>query len=218
MKLAVPAAVLMALCCTASLGQQLPLPAQIQSLDPDQARQQLRPRSVGTQSGRELRVIAPTLAPEEIDRAVFNRLLQEIAREPDRVASQVGLTDTQLQDLFITLSNSRSFINDNEMAAIRMMCTAWDRSELNGEARIEEALQAYDRRKQFTKNFVARYYDMVLADMEAGMDDATRLRFQRYLDDRRRRMANAGTVTNGITSQNVTSGAESIAFHCRPRP
>lgn len=185
----------------------------IQSLDPKEQLDRLRRAAAG--EPRELTVIASTLAPEEIDRAVLNRLLQDIARQPERVARELDLSEQQIQDMFISLSNSRSFINDNEMAAIRKMCTAYERSTLQGEARIAEALAAYDQRKQFTRNFVAHYYAVVLDDLKATMNEVEKQRFDRYLADSRQRMANSGTVTHGINSQNVSSGAESVAFHCR---
>jgi hypothetical protein len=185
----------------------------IQSLNPKQQLERLRRAAAG--EPRELTVLMPTLAPEEIDRAVLNRLLQDIARQPERVARELDLSEQQIQDMFISLSNSRSFINDNEMAAIRKMCSAYERSTSHGEARIAEALAAYDQRKQFTRDFVAHYYAIVLDDLKATMNEIEKQRFDRYLADRRQRMASTGTVTHGINSQNIASGAESVAFHCR---
>jgi hypothetical protein len=53
---------------------------------------------------KKLNVIGSTLAPEEIDRAVLNRLMQEIAHQPDRAASVLGLRRETLQDVFISIS------------------------------------------------------------------------------------------------------------------
>ena len=116
---------------------------------------------------RELNVIGSTLAPEEIDRAVLNRLMQEIAHQPDRAASVLGLRRETLQEVFISISNARNFINDNEMANLREMCEAWDNSVLEGDARIEEALEAYKNRRQLTLDFIQKFYRLVVADIES---------------------------------------------------
>jgi len=164
---------------------------------------------------RQLRVLAPTLAAEQIDRAVLNRLLQEITDEPDTTAARIGVETTQLKDIFIILSNAHGFINDNDMANVRAMCKAWEASALDGTARVEEALDAYARRAQFTKDFIAKYYNIVLADIEAELNGTAITLFQTYMDDRRRRMANAGTAVTGAVVQNSRSGAETIRYQCR---
>lgn len=164
---------------------------------------------------RELNVIGSTLAPEAIDRAVLNRLMQEIAHQPDRTASILGLSRDTLQDVFISISNARNFINDNEMANLRAMCEAWDRSSLEGEARIEEALEAYKQRRQLTLNFIQKFYRLVIVDIESILTEPEQLKFGRYMDDRRRRMASAGSVYSSAVVENVRSGAESVRFHCR---
>jgi hypothetical protein len=164
---------------------------------------------------RELNVIGSTLAPEEIDRAVLNRLMQEIAHQPDRTASILGLSRGKLQDVLISISNARNFINDNEMANLRAMCAAWDGSALEGDARIAEALDAYKQRRQLTLNFIQKFYRSVVMDIESILTEPEQLSFERYMDDRRRRMANAGNVYSSAIVENVRSGAESINFHCR---
>jgi len=165
--------------------------------------------------GRELKVIAPTIAPEEIDRVVLNRLLQEISHDPDTVRSRLQINEGQLQDIFVTISNARNFINDSEMANVRAMCRAFYASEQRGEVRIQEALDAYKQRARFTTNFISRYYRIVLADIEAGLSTLSLTLFNAYMEDRRRRMANAGTVTWGVVVENISSGTESVEFHCR---
>lgn len=164
---------------------------------------------------RDLNVLAPTISPEEIDRAVLNRLMQEIANRPEQIKTELSVNDSQIQDIFITISNARSFINNSEMANVRAMCNAWNNSELEGEARIEEALDAYKRRAQFTKNFIARFYKIVLMDIEAVLEGPSLVRFASYMDDRRRRMATSGAVTWGTVVENVTSGREAVNFHCK---
>lgn len=168
------------------------------------------------QTGRELKVLAPTLTAEEIDPAVLNKLLQEIARDPETLKARLAVDDSKLQDIFITLSNARAFINTNEMANIRVMCQAWDRSTLASEDRIREALNAYEKRDGFTKRFIANFYGIVLSDIQYGLSEQGLLSFNNYMDDRRRRMASAGTVTTGIATQNARSGAEAVTFHCGP--
>ncbi len=42
------------------------------------------------QTSRELKVLAPTLTAEEIDPAVLNKLLQEIARDPETLIELIG--------------------------------------------------------------------------------------------------------------------------------
>ena len=173
-----------------------------------------RIESIRQSEGRALNVIAPTIAPEEIDRVVLNRLMQQIARDPDTVRAQLEVSDEQLQDIFITISNARNFVNNSEMANVRAMCRAFNDSELQGDARIQKALDAYKVRARFTTNFIARYYRIVLADVEVGVSDVSVTLFNEYMEDRRRRMANAGTVTWGVVVENISSGTESVEFHC----
>jgi hypothetical protein len=168
------------------------------------------------QTGRELKVLAPTLTAEEIDPAVLNRLLQEIASDPETIETRLAVNNSELQDIFIVLSNARAFINTNEMANIRVMCQAWDHSSLFGENRIYEALNAYKKRDGFTKRFIANFYRNVLSDIQYGLSEPALLSFDNYMDDRRRRMASAGAVTTGIATQNARSGAEAVTFHCGP--
>lgn len=164
---------------------------------------------------RELRVLSPTLAPEQIDRAVLNRLFQEILDDPQAIADLLGVDAIQLQDIQTVLSNAHGFINDNDMANINAMCAAWKNSDRIGIARIEEALTAYNQRAQFTRDFIAQYYGIVLTTIEQQLDTASLNRFNSYMTDRRRRMANTGATTLGSVSHNVRSGEESIRFHCR---
>ena len=173
-----------------------------------------RIESIRQSEGRALNVIAPTIAPEEIDRVVLNRLMQQIARDPDTVRAQLEVSDEQLQDIFITISNARNFVNNSETANVRAMCRAFNDSELQGDARIQKALDAYKARARFTTNFIARYYRIVLADVEVGLSDVSLTLFNEYMEDRRRRMANAGTVTWGVVVENISSGTESVEFHC----
>ena len=173
-----------------------------------------RIESIRQSEGRALNVIAPTIAPEEIDRVVLNRLMQQIARDPDTVRAQLEVSDEQLQDIFITISNARNFVNNSEMANVRAMCRAFNDSELQWDARIQKALDAYKVRARFTTNFIARYYRIVLADVEVGLSDVSLTLFNEYMEDRRRRMANAGTVTWGVVVENISSGTESVEFHC----
>ncbi|MCH2346677.1 MAG: hypothetical protein MK299_04700 [Pseudomonadales bacterium] len=173
-----------------------------------------RIESIRQSEGRALNVIAPTIAPEEIDRVVLNRLMQQIARDPDTVRAQLEVSDEQLQDIFITISNARNFVNNSEMANVRAMCRAFNDSELQGDARIQKALDAYKVRARFTTNFIARYYRIVLANVEVGLSDVSLTLFNEYMEDRRRRMANAGTVTWGVVVENISSGTESVEFHC----
>ena len=186
------------------------------TLDPASRLEEIRSISESpNEQPRELNVLAPTIAAEEIDRAVLNKLLQEINSEPDAVKERFAVTDNQLQDIFITISNARSFINNSEMANVRAMCNTWNQSELEGDPRIEAALNAYKRRAQFTKDFIARYYDIVLMDVEAVLSGPSLVKFSSYMEDRRRRMATSGAITWGTVVENVTSGREAVNFHCR---
>jgi hypothetical protein len=186
------------------------------ALDPESRLQEIRNFDESTsEQPRELNVLAPTIAAEEIDRAVLNKLMQEISSEPDVAKARLAATDAQLQDIFITISNARSFINNSEMANVRAMCNAWNRSELEEDLRIEEALNAYKRRAQFTKDFIAKYYRIVLMDVEAVLTGPSLVKFSSYMEDRRRRMATSGAITWGTVVENVTSGTEAVNFHCR---
>ncbi|PDH33287.1 MAG: hypothetical protein CNF02_08855 [OM182 bacterium MED-G28] len=188
------------------------------TLDPYQRLQEIR-NLTKTESEqeqpRELNVLAPTIAVEEIDRAVVNKLMQEISNDPETTKTRLAASDAQLEDILIIISNARSFINNSEMANVRAMCNAWNRSELEDDSRIEEALNAYKRRAQFTKDFIAKYYRIVLMDIEAVLQGPSLVRFSSYMEDRRRRMASSGAITWGAVVENVTSGREAVHFHCR---
>lgn len=196
---------------TSSIAQQDPL---LQPVD-STLNQADRLSEIRTAPRGQLDVIAPTIAPEEIDRAVLNRLLQEIASRPEVAQIRLGVDESELQNIYIAISNARIFINDSQMANVRAMCEAWDTSTLTGEARISEALDAYTTREQFTKDFIARYYRVVLGDIESNLSATAKTSFNAYMDDRRRRMASAGTVSFGSIVQNIYNGAETVRFHCR---
>jgi len=164
---------------------------------------------------RELTVLAPTLAVEEIDRAVLNKLMQEIANDPVTTKNRLGVSKEIVDDIFVTISNAKGFINDNEHANVQAMCNAWDSSTKKGDDRISEALDAYKNRDQFTKTFVAKYYRSVLFDIESLLPISAKVKFDVYMDDRRRRMATSGTRSWGSVVENVKSGREVVNFHCR---
>ena len=164
---------------------------------------------------RELRVLTPSLAPEELNRAVLNRLLQEIVHTPERAADTLALNDAELQNTTVYLSNARSFINNNESANLLAMCRAWDDSLATGDERIAEALDAYKQRRQLTLDFIERFYNVVIADIENALDEQSRFQFQRYLEDRRRRMANSGATSFGAVVENISSGRETVQSHCQ---
>ena len=182
------------------------------SLDTSSRLQEIR--ALDSEEPRELNVLIPTIAPEEIDRAVLNRLIQDITNRPEQTKTELSINDSQLQDIFITISNARSFINNSEIANVRAMCKAWNNSEMKGEPRYKEALDAYKWRAQFTKDFIAKYYRIVLMDVEAVLDGPSLVRFTSYMEDRRRRMAASGATTWGIVAENVTSGKQAVDFHC----
>jgi hypothetical protein len=165
-------------------------------------------------SPRELTVLAPTLSPAEIDLAVLNRLMQEIVKAPDSVMTEFRIDSGTLQDILISLSNARTFINTNEMANVRSMCDTFNKSQVSGTEKIAEALAAYERRSSYTKQFIASFYNRLVLEIEAGLSPQSLVSFKAYMNDRRRRMATAGNVTTGIPTQNVTSGREAVEFHC----
>ena len=164
---------------------------------------------------RELTVLAETLAAEEIDRAVLNRLMQEISTDPEGTQARIGINTVQLQEIFITISNARGFINGSESQNVQAMCSAWESSAAMGEERIAQALAAYTAREQLTKTFIAKYYSVVLHDIESLLDETSLSRFNAYMDDRRRRLANAGIKSWGAPVQNISAGTDTINFHCR---
>ena len=164
---------------------------------------------------RELTVLAPTLAVEEIDRAVLNKLMQEIANEPVTAKNRLGVSEEIVDDIFVTISNAKGFINDNEHANVQAMCNAWDNSTKKGDDRVSEALDAYKNRDQFTKTFVAKYYRLVLFDIESLLHTSAKVKFDVYMDDRRRRMATSGARSWGSVVEKVKSGREAVNFHCR---
>ena len=172
-------------------------------------------RALNNKKPRELSVLLPTIAPEEIDRAVLNRLMQDINSRPEEVKMELAVSKLQLEDIFITISNARSSINNSEMANVRAMCKAWNDSGLEGDPRYEEALNAYKRRAQFTRDFIAKYYRIVLMDIESVLEGPSRVRFNSYMENRRRRIATSGATSWGAVVENVTSGRESVDFLCR---
>ena len=164
---------------------------------------------------RELKILAPTLAPEEIDRAVLNKLMQEIADNPKITEERLGVSSEQIDDIFITISNAKSFINNNEMANVRAMCNAWNSSNFRDDMRTQEAIDAYKIRDQFTKNFIAKYYRLVLFDIESLLHPSEQAKFNDYMNDRRRRMSSSGARSWGSVVENVKSGRDAVSFHCR---
>ena len=168
-----------------------------------------------SKENRDLSVIAPTISLEQIDRAVLNRLMQEILNNASATKTQLGVNDDQLQDIYVTIANAHGFINDNDMANVEAMCDSWENSNLEGEAKITEALAAYSRRAQFTVDFIAKYYGVVVFRIRSSLTPASAAMFDAYMDDRRRRMANAGATVAGSIVENSRSGIDSIRFHCR---
>ena len=140
----------------------------------------------------------PGLEPEEIDRAVLNRLMQGIASAPRRTASITGLKEETLRKILISLSNAKNFINVDEMRNVKAMCDTWNYSEFRGSARIKEALEAHAERRHHTLTFVEGFYRNVLTEIESLLSAAEKPRFANYMDDRRRRMSDAG-----ISSRNM---------------
>ena len=164
---------------------------------------------------RDLKILAPTLAPKEIDRAVLNKLMQEIADNPKITEERLGVSSEQIDDIFITISNAKSFINNNEMANVRAMCNAWNSSNFRDDKRTQEAIDAYKTRDQFTKNFIAKYYRLVLFDIESLLQRSEQEKFNAYMNDRRRRMATSGARSWGSVVENIKSGRDAVNFHCR---
>ena len=91
---------------------------------------------------RELTVLSETLSAAQFDRAGLNRLMQEISTEPASTKAHIGINDSQLQELFVIISNARGFINGSEIANVRAMCAAWNESAASDDARITEAIVA----------------------------------------------------------------------------
>ena len=112
--------------------------------------------------------------------------MQEISTEPASTKARIGINDSQLQELFVIIPN----------------------------ARITEAIVAYKARNQLTQTFIAKYYGVVLFDVEAILDERSLLLFRAYMNDRRR-LANAGMTSWGSPVQNISAGTDTIKFHCR---
>tara|TARA_B100000989_G_scaffold93830_1_gene68167 strand:- start:219 stop:818 length:600 start_codon:yes stop_codon:yes gene_type:complete len=157
----------------------------------------------------------PGLEPEEIDRAVLNRLMQEIASAPRRTSSITGLKEETLKNIFISLSNARNFINVDEMRNVKAMCDTWNHSDFQTSARIREALEAYAEKRQHTLTVVEGFYRNVLTEIESLLNAAEKPRFAHYMDDRRRRMADAGISSRNMNPDDLAHGAEAIHFYCR---
>jgi len=155
------------------------------------------------------------LAQEEIDRAVLNRLMQEIAQAPQRTASITGIEEESLAEIFVSLSNAKNFINIDEIRNIRAMCETWANSNFQGEARVRESLNAYAARRQLTLNFVESFYQKVFDEIKRTLSATERSRFNHYMNDRRRRMADAVTSSQGLNFYDVRGGAGTINLYCR---
>ena len=202
---ALPALLLAGTCLAQSDPQSV-----VTEVDLNRAKQESR-----ASKPRELTVLTQTLSAEQIDRAVLNRLMQEINSEPANTKVRMGINDSQLQELFITISNTRGFINGSEITNVRAMCAVWNESTTQGESRIAEAIAAYKKREQLTQTFIAKYYSVVLFDLEAILDEESLPLFRDYMNDRRRRLANAGMTSWGSPVQNISAGTDTINFHCR---
>tara|TARA_B100001057_G_scaffold252929_1_gene253135 strand:- start:3204 stop:3884 length:681 start_codon:yes stop_codon:yes gene_type:complete len=155
------------------------------------------------------------LEPEEIDSAVLNRLMQEIAQTPQQTASIIGIDEMSLAKVFISLSNAKNFVNTNEIGNIKAMCETWAFSNFQGEARVKEALDAYAASSQVTLTFIENFYDKVLDEIKSILSATERSRFDDYMNDRRRRMADAGAPSRRINLGDIKSGAETINLYCR---
>ncbi|PCI82148.1 MAG: hypothetical protein COB20_00640 [SAR86 cluster bacterium] len=207
---ALPAVFVAGTCLAQSDLSSIASDSELLNFDTDRAKQEYR-----NPKPRELTVLTETLSAEQIDRAVLNRLMQEINSSPANTKARIGINDSQLQELFITISNARGFINGSELANVRALCAAWDESTASGEARIVEAIAAYKTREQLTQTFIAKYYSVVLFDIEAFLDEKSLPLFRAYMSDRRRRLANAGMTSGGSPVQNISAGTDTIDFHCR---
>ena len=169
----------------------------------------------GVDSRTGVSISRSRLEPEEIDRAVLNRLMQEIASAPQRTASITGLKAETLEKIFVSLSNARNFINVDEMRNVKPMCDTWEYSDFQGDARIREALEAHAERRQHTLTFIEGFYRNVLNEIESLLSAAEKPRFTYYMNDRRRRMADAGISSRNMNPDDLTRGAEAIHFYCR---
>ena len=196
----------------ASFGQELLRSDVIGQLNPSKRIEEIKEYQGEL---RELKVLAPTLAVEEIDRAVLNKLMQEIIDDPQTAENRLGISTEKIEDIFVTISNAKSFINNNEIANVQAMCKAWNNSKLDGDGRIKEAIEAYKARDQFTKTFVAKYYRLVLFEIESLLHPSEQAKFNDYMNDRRRRMASSGARSWGSVVENVKSGRDAVSFHCR---
>ena len=133
----------------------------------------------------------------------------------DTEADRLKLDTNRAKQEFVTISNARGFINGSEIANVRAMCAAWDESAASGDARITQALASYKAREQLTQTFIAKYYGAVLFEVEAFLDEKSLTLFRTYMNDRRRRLANAGMTSWGSPVQNIRAGTGTIDFHCR---
>ena len=165
---------------------------------------------------RDLKILAPTIAPEEIDRAVLNKLMQEIADNP-KITAEESLESLQNK---LTI-----FLSQYPMPKVSLTIMRWltlEQCAMLGTAQIlamirehKKRLDAYKTRDQFTKNFIAKYYRLVLFDIESLLHPSEQEKFNAYMNDRRRRMATSGTRSWGSVVENIKSGRDAVNFHCR---
>ena len=141
--------------------------------------------------------------------------MQEMIDDPETTEDRLGVSAERIGDILITISNTKNFINNNEITYVSAMCKAWNNSKLEDDERIQEAIDAYKARDQLTKTFIAKYYRLVLFDIESLLHPSEQLKFNGYMDDRRQRMVLSGTRSWGSVVENVKSGRDAVSFHCR---
>ena len=101
------------------------------------------------------------------------------------------------------------------MQNVKAMCDTWNYSDFQGDARIREALNAHAQRRQHTLTFIEGFYQNVLTEIESLLSAAEKPRFTHYINDRRRRMADAGISSRNMNPDDLARGAEAIHFYCR---
>ena len=52
--------------------------------------------------------------------------MQEIIDDPQTAENSLGISAEKIEDIFVTISNAKSFINNNEIANVKAMCKSWN--------------------------------------------------------------------------------------------
>lgn len=188
-----PATLAAALLCPLALAQPTPPTLQVEQPLTDATADQLLDVKRYTAANTSARSAA--IAPPDIDRMVFNRLLREIMDDPDQLRRTLALSREELPELSLLLSNSLQYTNIDHARAHQQMCRSWQMNR-RADDRREQALAAYDASIARDKRYIAERDRRLLVDIEALLSPIGWEGFRDYMEDRRRRLATVRSLSD----------------------